>query len=346
MGMLADSFEVVIGVDTHQDTHTAAVLQAATGAVIDDVTVGTDPAGLTRLVTVADSHSAMRVWAVEGTGSYGAGLCRYLMSRGETVVEIDRPRRRGGRRRGKSDALDAVEAAREALGRRHQTQPRTGTQRAALAELLVVRRSAVDAARVAQLQLHAMVIKAPEQLRARFRGQSTPMMVATATRLRIRTGDDLHTATTITLMRTVARRCCTLQREAAEHHQTIEQMVTRWRPDLLGIYGVGPIVAAIVLCAWSHPGRCRNEAAFATLAGVAPIAASSGNTVRHRLNRGGDRQLNQAIYTIVLVRMRRHPATLAYVTKRRSQGMTDREIRRCLSRYIARELYRQLENPI
>ncbi|MDQ3782348.1 MAG: IS110 family transposase [Actinomycetota bacterium] len=344
--MLADRFEVVIGVDTHKDTHTAVVVAAATGAVLGEVTVPADRGGFTQLVSVADGHGLKRVWAVEGTGSYGAGLCRFLSGRGETVVEIARPLRRRGRRRGKSDALDAVEAAREALHRPHQAQPRTGAERAALAELLAVRRAAVDAARVAQLQLHALVIKAPEEVRARFDHQSTTAMVNTATRLRVPGGADIHTATTVKLMRALARRYRTLRSEAADHHAALEQIVRRWRPDLLERPGVGPIVAATVLCAWSHPGRCRNEAAFASLAGVAPLPASSGNTVRHRLNRGGDRQLNQALHTVVLVRLRRHPATLEYVNKRRGQGMTGPEIRRCLSRYIARELYRQLEQPL
>jgi transposase len=333
MVMLADRFEVVIGVDTHKDTHTAVVVAAATGVVVGEVTVATDPSGLARLVAVVDTHGGERVWAVEGTGSYGAGLCRYLSSRGEMVVEVDRPRARRGRRRGKSDALDALEAAREALRRRHQSQPRRGLERAALAELLMVRQGAVDAARVAQLQLHAAVIKAPEPVRERFRGQTTRVMMTTAARLRIPNGADIHTVTTVTLLRALADRYRTLRNEAANHHAAIERIVRGWRPDLLERPGVGPIVAAAVLCAWSHPGRCRNEAAFAALAGVAPIPASSGHTIRHRLNRGGDRQLNRALHTIVLVRLQHHAPTQEYVTKRRAQGKTGPEIRRCLTRY-------------
>jgi transposase len=344
--MLADRFEAVIGVDTHKDTHTAAVVQATTGAVLGEVTVPTDHTGFTRLVAVADSHRLTRVWAVEGTGSYGAELCRFLADRGETVVEIARPVRRRDRRRGKSDAIDAVEAAREALRRPHQAQPRRGPERAALAELLAVRRAAVDAAQVAQLQLHALVITAPEPIRKRFVNRTTRAMITTATRLRVPTDADIHTATTVKLLRTLAGRYRTLHREAADHHHTIDQIVRRWRPDLLEQPGVGPIVAATVLCAWSHPGRCRNEAAFASLAGVAPIPASSGNTTRHRFNPGGDRQLNRAIHTVVLVRLRHHPPTQRYVEERRRQGKTGPEIRRCLSRYITRELYRLLERPL
>jgi hypothetical protein len=134
--------------------------------------------------------------------------------------------------------------------------------------------------------------------------------------------------------------------EAADHQTALRTIVRAWRPDLLDTFGVGPVVAAVILCAWSHPGRCRNEAAFASLAGVAPIPASSGLTTRHRLNRCGDRQLNRALHTIALNRMRYDATTRAYVERRRADGRTDREIRRCLKRYIARQLYRQLEQPL
>jgi transposase len=134
-----------------------------------------------------------------------------------------------------------------------------------------------------------------------------------------------------------------MRAEATDHETAILSIIKAWRPDLLDTFGIGPIVAAVVLCAWSHPGRCRNEAAFANLAGTAPIPASSGLTTRHRLNRSGDRQLNRALHTIALNRMRHDPTTRAYVERRRAEGHTDREIRRCLKRYIARQLYRQLE---
>ena len=137
-----------------------------------------------------------------------------------------------------------------------------------------------------------------------------------------------------------------MQAEAADHERAILAIIRSWRPDLLDQLGVGPIVAATVLCAWSHPGRCRNDAAFANLAGVAPIPASSGQTTRHRLNRCGDRQLNRALHIIVLHRLRYDPATRAYAERRRAEGKTDREIKRCLKRYIARQLYRQLEQPL
>lgn len=345
MTMLADQFDAVIGVDTHQDTHTAAVVATATGAVLDELTVPTDPDGYDALVALADRHSGLRVWSIEGTGSYGAGLTAHLQDLGETVIEIERPNR-PARRNGKSDAIDAVRGAREALAIEHHAQPRSRGPRAALAATLAARRSAVEASATAQRQLRALVLVAPEILRARFRGQSTIAMVATATSLRTSSRWDLETTTSATALRALARRINTLTNEADAHEATLRSIVASWRPDLLELTGVGPIVAATVLCAWSHPGRCRSDAAFANLAGAAPIEASSGKHTAHRLNRGGDRQLNRAIHVIALTRLRYDPATRAYAERRRAEpNMTDRKIRRCLKRYIARQLYRQLENP-
>jgi transposase len=195
----------------------------------------------------------------------------------------------------------------------------------------------------AQRQLHALVIAAPDVLRERLRIRSTRQLVAACARLRVQASWDVETATTAATLRSLARRIRELTSEAADHRQAILGLVRAWRPDLLTRTGVGPIVAATVLCAWSHPGRCRTDAAFAMLGGAAPIPASSGQTVRVRLNRSGDRQLNQALYTVALIRLRTDPATRAYATRRRAQGKTNREINRRLIRYIARQLYRLLE---
>jgi len=343
MTMLTEPVDIVVGVDTHKHTHTAAVVNAATGALLEDTTQATDPDGYAALVAVADRHPGSRVWAVEGTGGYGAGLVRHLRERGEAVVELDRPDRPARRHGAKSDPLDAVRAAREALARPHLGEPRAGGERAALSVLLAARRSAVEASTTAQRQLHALVVAAPEALRGRFRGSTTAAMVGTAARLRLDSRWDLETRSTAAALRSLARRVRDLRAEAAAHERAIRSVVASWRPDLLDQAGVGPIVAAVVLCAWSHPGRVRSEAAFATLAGVAPVAASSGLTVRHRLNRCGDRQLNRALHTVVLSRLLYDPATRAYAERRRSEGRTDREIKRCLKRYIARSLFRLLE---
>jgi transposase len=345
MTMLADTFDVVIGVDTHTDTHTAAVVAAGTGAVLEDLTVPADADGYAALVELADRHGGLRAWAIEGTSGYGAGLTRHLTAVGEVVAELDRPNRPARRNGAKSDPLDAVRAAREALSRTRLAEPRTRGERQALSVRLAARRSAVDASAVAQRQLQSLVIAAPEELRARFRGRSTTAMVATAAGLRMRPRWDVETTETAASLRSLARRIQVLQAEAADHEKAILTVVRSWRPELLDEMGVGPIVAATVLCAWSHAGRCRNDAAFANLAGVAPIEASSGKTVRHRLNRCGDRQLNRALHTIVLSRLRYDPATRAYAERRTAEGKTPREIKRCLKRYIARDLYKLLEHP-
>jgi transposase len=343
MHMLADSVELVIGVDTHKHTHTAAVVTAATGAMVAQATVTATPAGYRQLLELADQHHGQRLWAIEGTGGYGAGLTRFLHAHAEQVVELDRPKRAARRHGAKSDPLDATRAAREALGRDQLAQPRATGPRAALSVRLAARRSAVQAAGDAQRQLHALVIAAPEVLRERLQAHSTRQLASACARLRVQASWDVETATTAATLRTLARRIRELTTEAADHRQAILALVRAWRPDLLTRAGVGPIVAATVLCAWSHPGRCRSDAAFAMLGGAAPIPASSGQTVRVRLNRSGDRQLNQALYTVVLTRLRTDPATRAYATRRRAQGKTNREIKRCLVRYVARQLYQLLE---
>ena len=346
MHMLADLIDVVIGVDTHKHTHTAAVVTAATGAVVEQTTVSATPAGYRQLRKLADEQPGQRIWAIESTGGYGAGLTRFLQARAEQVVELDRPKRATRRHGAKSDPIDATRAAREALGREQLAQPRPAGQRAGLSVRLAARRSAVQAATDAQRQLHALVVAAPDPLRGRLRSLTTARLVSSCARLRQRTNWDTETAATAASLRALARRIPLLEAEIAEHTRAITTLVRAWRPELLSRCGVGPIVAAVVLCAWSHPGRCGSDAAFAMLGGAGPIPASSGQTVRVRLNRSGDRHLNQALHVIVLTRLRYDPATRAYAQRRRAQGTTNREIKRCLVRYVARQLYRLLEaNP-
>jgi transposase len=293
-----------VGVDTHKHTHTAAVVVAATGAVVTQATVPATPAGYQQLLQLAGRHPGQRVWAIEGTGGYGAGLTRFLAAHTEQVVELDRPKRATRRHGAKADPLDATRAAREALSRDQLAEPRAAGHRAALSVRLAARRSAVQAATDAQRQLHALVVAAPDTLPGRLRGLTTPRLVNACARLRQRTDADPETAASVASLRALARRIQLLDAETAEHTRAITILVRAWRPDLLSRTGVGPIVAATVLCAWSHPGRCRTDAAFAMLGGAAPIPASSGHTVRVRLNRSGDRQLNQALHLIVLTRLR------------------------------------------
>jgi transposase len=210
--------------------------------------------------------------------------------------------------------------------------------------LITVRAMSVQATGDAQRQIQSLIVSAPEHLRERFTGMTTHAIVTSASKLRINASWDLESRVTAQALRAVAQRSQHLQNEAATHERRIMTIVRDWRPDLLDQRGVGPIVAANVLCAWSHQGRCRSEAAFASLSGTAPIPASSGLTTRHRLNRSGDRQLSRALHVIALARLRTDPATRAYADRRRSEGRTDREIRRCLKRYIARQLFKQLEH--
>jgi transposase len=346
---LREVVDVVIGVDTHVHTHvhthSAAAVDARTGGVLDEITVEATAEGYAQLVEFADEQPALRAWAIEGTGGHGAGLTRHLERGEEIVIELDRPERAKRRHGAKSDPLDAIRAAREALARPRLGAPRSGGDRQALSVLLAARRSAVEAATVAQRQVFSLVIAAPEQIRERFRGQKLPAMIRTAAGMRVHASWDVETTTTVITLRTLARRARALAEEAAEHEKALRAIVRSWRPDLLDQLGIGPIVAATVLCAWSHPGRIHSEAAFAMLAGVAPIPANSGQvTTRYRLNRYGDRQLNRALHTIVLSRIRYDQATRDYVERRTRQGKTTREIKRCLKRYIARDLYRRLEN--
>ncbi|SLN05152.1 Mobile element protein [Corynebacterium xerosis] len=344
MTSLTEIAEIVIGVDTHVDTHTAAIVETTTGGVLAEITVPTTPAGYQELLDLADEHSPLRAWAIEGTGGHGAGLTHLL--EGEVVIELDRPQRAKRRNGAKSDPLDAIRAAREAMARPHHGTPRTGQERQALSVLLTARRSAVTAATDAQRQLFSLTIAAPERLRAKLRDRKLPEMVEIAARFRIQAGWDVETTTTAQVLRDLARRAQALQAEADEHEKQIRAIVRSWRADLLTETGIGPIVAATVLCAWSHSGRVRDEAAFAMLAGVAPLPANSGKvTTRYRLNRYGDRQLNRALHTIVLSRQRYDQDTKDYTARRTSEGKTPREIKRCLKRYVARDLYRRLEYP-
>jgi transposase len=343
MSMLAGQVDYVIGVDTHRDTNTAAVLTEA-GAVVAQQKCATDAMGYRRVVGFADEHApGRRVWAIEGTGSYGAGLTTHLLERGEWVVEIDRPARPARRNGAKTDDLDAVRAAREALTRDHLAGPRARGDREAMRVMLAARQGAVVARTKAIGQLKALIVNAPEALREQLRRGTTDQQLDKCSRLRTLPTHSIEHRATVRAIRAVARRALFLEAEAAEHETELEQLVTATCPELLDKPGVGAITAAQVIVSWSHPGRIRNEAAFAALGGAAPIPASSGQTVRHRLNRGGDRQLNRALHTIALSRLQHHPETRTYAARRTAEGKTRRDIKRCLKRAIAREIYRLLE---
>jgi transposase len=345
MTMLADRVDAVIGVDTHKHTHTAALVTPA-GGLVDHLTAPSDARGAGRLLAFAGRHApGRRVWAIEGTGAYGAGLTSALLEAGEWVVEVDRPRRAARRSGAKSDELDALRAAREALGRAHLAQPRRRGDREALRVLLRTREAAVRDRTRSIAALHALVVSAPETIRQRLRGLRTGALVRRCARLRAGSARSSEQRATIMALRSTARRVLASEAEASELESALGAIVSAECPELLAEPGVGVISAAAILNAWSHPGRIRSEAAFAMLAGVAPIEASSGQTVRHRLSRSGDRQLNRALHTIVLVRLQHDAETQAYAVRRTEEGKTPREIRRCLKRHVARRIFKLLEGP-
>ena len=265
-------------------------------------------AGYRQALRFAQRHApGRRVWALEGTGSYTAGLTRFLAAHGERVVEVDRPARAETAGHLKSDQLDAIRAARTALGRqRVPLQPRRGEQREALRVLLVTRRGAVDARQVALNQLKALLVTAPDGLRAPLRRLSRAQLLARCRALRPPRGQEIAAQATLMALRACARRIPQLTAEAREHERQIRALVAELAPQLLAQHGVGPICAAELLVAWSHPGRFPSEAHFARLAGVAPIPAGTGKHARLRLDPRGDRQLNRALHTILLARRRGH----------------------------------------
>lgn len=342
--MLAGAVDFVIGVDTHRDSHTAAVVDAATGGVVEHIAIATDAFGYRRLRSFADEHApGRRVWALEGTGSYGSGFTTDLLEHNEWVVEIDRPARPARRDGAKSDDLDAIRAAREALSREHLAAPRARGDREALRVLMAARQGAVVARTKAIGQLKALIISAPQSLRDQMRRSTTNEQLQRGSRLRTLPTHTVEHRATIRAIRGTARRALALEAEAADYETEIEQLVVAICPVLLDQTGVGPITAAQFIVSWSHAGRIRSEAAFASLAGVAPIPASSGTVTRHRLNRAGDRQLNRALHTVVLTRLKFDEPTKTYATRRTQEGKSAREIKRCLKRAVAREIYRMLE---
>jgi hypothetical protein len=344
MGMLAERADHVIGVDTHRDAHSAAAITTRTGVVVSQTTVAADAFGYKRLLRFARRHArTRRVWAIESSGSFGAGLTTFLLAHGEWVVEVDRPKRAARRNGAKSDELDAIRAAREALEREHLAQPRARGDREAVRVLLITRRGAIRARTKAINHLKALVVTAREELRHQLRNTPTDELVYRCARLRTLPSHPAEHRATVIALRHTARRILALEAEANDLETEIERLVKQTVPELLVELGVGPISAAQVYCSWSHRGRLRHDGAFAMLGGAAPIPASSGQTIRYRLNRAGDRDLNCALHTIVLTRLQHDPATRAYAARRLAEGKTPREIKRCLKRYVARRLFRLLE---
>jgi transposase len=343
--MLADQLDYVVGVDPHRDAHALAIVETRTGVVVFEAVIAADNGGYAEALELAEEHAAgRRAFAVEGTGSFGAGLTRFLTAEGQQVFEVSRLRRER-RSGGKTDALDAVRAARSVLDGKRPAIPRASGEREGLRALLAAREGAVSARTAALNQLRDLVVTTPEPLRDELRPLSRARLLARLTSARPDRRTDPELRGTQLALKAVARRIQQLTVEERELAREIEHLTSRLAPQLLDQPGIGPLLAAQLLLSWSHPGRLRSEAAFARLAGAAPIPASSGQTIRYRLDRGGDRKLNRTLHQIIVTRRRLHQPTIDYINRRTQQGRSRREATRCLKRYLARNLYRLLEHP-
>ena len=334
------------GVDTHKHTHVAAALDGA-GRVLGSAAFDADTAGYTALLGWLGGHGSVERVGVEGTGPHGAGLARHLAAAGVDVVDVNRPNRQMRRRRGKTDTVDAEAAARAALNGCAAVVPKSADGSVeAIRMLSVARRSAVKARTVAANQIDGLAVTAPEHLKDRLRGLNTARTVEACARLRPDTHGDTATVAAKTALRCLARRHQALTAETARLDADLLALCEATNPALLAARGVGVEVASTLLvAAGDNPERMRSEASFAALCGTSPIEASSGRTVRHRLNRSGNRLANNALWRIAMVRLRCDERSIDYARRRRAEGKTRREIVRCLKRHIAREIYRLLTDP-
>ena len=344
--MEEDGRVVFGGVDTHRDTHVAAVVDNA-GRVLGTAPFEADPVGYEQMTRWFGTHGHLLRVGVEGTGSYGAGLARYLMAAGIEVVEVNRPNRQLRRQRGgKTDSVDAEAAARAAASGQATAVPKSGDGPVeCIRMLLMARRSATKARTQAANQIHALVVTAPEPLKRQLRGLKLKARVRVCARWRPGP-EQTTTAYAKMALRYLARRYRTLDTEIAELKIEIRRLCAEANPALLAAKGVGPdTAAALLVAAGDNPERMKSERSFAALCGASPVQASSGQTIRHRLNRGGNRQANNALWRIATTRIRTDAATKEYVTRRQGEGKNRKEIIRCLKRHIAREVYRLLTNP-
>jgi len=346
--MLAELVDHVIGIDPDRDAITAVIVDAKTTGVVASAKFAADGRGYDEAIVWAADHSTAgeRLWAIEGSASFGRGLCAALGRSGEWVSEFAHPKNPPSPDRAKTDELDALRCARETLGRQRLAVPRTHDGvREAIRVHTVTRAGAVRARTAAINELKAMVVTAPDELRSELRGLRTPGLVKRCASWRDTPNRPIAERCTRNTMRALARRIVALREEIKSHDAMIKTLIDQAAPQLIAEPGIGYITAAMLYIAWSHPGRCRSHAAYARLAGVAPVPANSGQTQdRYRLNRRGDRQLNKALYIIAITRLRCDPETLDYKARRRAEGKTDREINRCLKRYIARRVWRLLEH--
>jgi transposase len=339
---IVESRAVTGGVDTHADVHVAAALDAI-GGLLGVAEFPATAAGYACLLDWLGGFGTVCLVGIEGTGSYGAGLARHIAAAGVRVVEVDRADRQDRRRQGKSDPLDAVSAARAALSGRARGMPKGRDGQVEAIRALMVAKRAARAQRTQTInQARSLILTGPDDIRARFTRHGPAELVAELAALRPRPGSMVRYHTLLSL-RELGRRAEFLGGQLQRLAELIVPLVTARAPGLLALYGVGPDTAAMLLvAAGDHPERLRSEAAWAHLCAAAPIPASSGKVTRHRLNPGGDRQANHALYRIVITRMSSHPPTRAYVDRRSKEGLSKKENIRCLKRYVARQVYPHL----
>jgi transposase len=330
---------VILGVDTHNDAHVAAIISTL-GALLGIRAFPTTAVGYTALLHWARGHGDLRRAGVEGTSSHGTALTRFLRSRGVQVMEVNRPDRATRRRRGKSDPVDAENAARSVLSGQTTAVAKSGDGAAeAIRMFKIAKDSAIKARTQAVNQLRAVLVRADPHLRESLTGLGPVTLVRRCADLPATSGRDIDTAAA-DVLRGLARRILLLTDEIRTLQRRITAAIAKCAPGLLDHYGVGPdTAAALLIAAGDNPDRLTSHAAFAALCGVNPIEASSGKTTRHRLNRGGDRRANSALYTVVLTRLGRDPRTREYANRRTTEGKSTKEIIRCLKRYVARELF-------
>ncbi|MDF1490413.1 IS110 family RNA-guided transposase [Tessaracoccus caeni] len=347
MTIVADAYRFVIGIDTHAKTHHWAIIESRTGGVIDNREFPTTPAGINRAITWIRrrTHQATTntvLVSMEGTGSYGTKAARALLEAGYRVTDAPSPKRPRGT--GKNDAIDAITAARNILHKHsdHLADMRS-SDTSKLFQVLLTARDSMTRERTRHINALGALLRTQElDLDARHKPGATKIRQVASWRPRA-TDSPLQAAARAEAIR-LAKRIRELDTQITDNTKNLRQAVQHTMPSLLALSGVGPVNAAIVLCAWSHPGRVRNDAAFAKLAGACPLEVSSGNRKNHRLNRTGDRQLNKALHIIAKTRLQHDPTTQAYLARRITSGSDLPRARRCLKRYIARELFKHLEN--
>lgn len=339
---------LVAGIDTHKDTHHVAIVDQV-GRLIADHQFATTVEGYGQIVQFLHRHGNVNAVGVEGTGSYGAGVSRVLNAAGFRVLEVIRPNRQQRRAKGKSDPLDAEQAARTVLSGQGATTPKSASGAVECLRMLLTERRSANKSRTQTInQLHAVLVTAPDLVRNTYRGLTTEQIITKAARSRPTASDMADVTTTARIvLRRLATRAQQLQNEVRTIDAEMTALIAQINPAMLQINGMGPLTAATLLTtAGDNPERLASRAGFAALVGVAPVPASSGQRVRHRLSRGGNRHANSAIHRIILLRLRHHEArTTAYVTRRQAEGLSDRDIMRCLKRHVANEIFKAITAP-